>query len=253
MIGDSEVTVTQPAMAMFVCTAMARPRPFITWYRVEMDNSHTAIAEDEEGVAVAEVDGSTDRIFISTLIFEPSRPFFSAEYICEATNVVASAETNAILMVYGKERGRKSGCVDVSFFLFAVSPVVMSVMNYTVNLTDTATFQCVATGIPAPSITWFRNGTELNSTTDPRVTLNNPSDAVTVADGAGENILQVTRTLSLSMSVDEDSGSYECRASNDATPGEDRESFELVVQSKSCIAALPINMPWMCALLHSST
>ena len=103
MIGDSAVTVTQPAMAMFVCTAMARPRPSITWYRVEMNNSRTAIAGDE-GVTKTGIGGSTERIFISTLIFEPSRPFFSAEYICEATNVVASAETNAILMVYGKER-----------------------------------------------------------------------------------------------------------------------------------------------------
>ena len=103
VIGDSAVTVTQPAMAMFVCTAMARPRPSITWYRVEMDNSRTAIAGDE-GVTITGVDGDTNRTLTSTLIFEPSRPFFSAEYICEATNVVASAETNAILMVYGKER-----------------------------------------------------------------------------------------------------------------------------------------------------
>ena len=95
------MTVTRPDEAMFVCTTMARPRPSITWYRVEMDNSRTAIACDE-GVTIVGVGGSTDRTLISTLIFEPSRPFFSAEYICEATNVVASAETNAILMVYGK-------------------------------------------------------------------------------------------------------------------------------------------------------
>ena len=105
-----------------------------------------------------------------------------------------------------------------------------SQMNYTVNMTETAIFQCVATGIPAPSITWFRNGTELSDT---RVTLNDPLTPVTVTDNEGEVVLQVTRTLSLSTSVDGDSGSYECRASNDATAGEDRESFELVVQSKS--------------------
>ena len=108
-----------------------------------------------------------------------------------------------------------------------------SQMNYTVNMTETAIFECVATGIPAPSITWFRNGTELCNRTDPRVTLYDPLPPVTVLDNKGEMVLQVTRTLSLSMSEDGDSGSYECRASNDATPGEDRESFELVVQSKS--------------------
>ena len=232
MIGESAVTVTQPAMAMFVCTAMARPRPSITWYRVEMDNSRTILAE-AEGITITEVNGDTERTRSSTLTFNPSRPFFSAVYVCEATNVVARTETNATLVVNGEGRRRVHGCMILQVFFFAVSPVVTSVMNYTVNMTDTVTFQCVATGIPAPSITWFRNGTEL-SNTDPRVTLNNPSDPVTVLDGAGDNILQVTRTLSLSMSEDVDSGSYECRASNDATPGEDRESFELVVQSKSC-------------------
>ena len=103
VIEENVVTVTQPDEAMFVCTAMARPRPSITWYRVEMDNSRTILTQ-REGVTITEIDGSTDRIVMSTLIFESTRPFFSAEYICEATNVVDSAETNAILMVYGKER-----------------------------------------------------------------------------------------------------------------------------------------------------
>ena len=106
-------------------------------------------------------------------------------------------------------------------------------MDYTVNVTETATFECVATGIPEPSITWLRNGTELDSSA-PRVTVNDPSDELTM-DGEGGMIFEITRTLTLNMSEDEDSGSYECRASNDATPGEDRESFELVVQSKFCI------------------
>ena len=116
-------------------------------------------------------------------------------------------------------------------YLFAVSPMITSVypepsqMNYRINITDIVTFQCVATGIPSPSITWFRNGTELSNS---RVTLNDPSERT----ATGEMILQTTRTLDLSMTEDGDSGSYECRASNNATPGEDSESFEVVVQSK---------------------
>ena len=120
-------------------------------------------------------------------------------------------------------------------YLLLVSPMVTSVnpdpsqMDYTVNMGDVVTFQCVATGIPAPSITWFRNGTELSNS---RVTLNDPSERTTT-NGAGEMILQTTRTLNLSMTEDGDSGSYECRAINKATPGEDSESLELIVQSKS--------------------
>jgi hypothetical protein len=127
---------------------------------------------------------------------------------------------------------------QLGVFLSAVTPEVISVypepsqMNYTVNMTGTVTFECAVTGIPEPSITWFRNGTEL-SDADSRVTINDPSDAMSVMDGAGGMIFLVTRTLNISMSQDEDSGSYECRGSNDATPGVDVESFELIVQSKS--------------------
>ena len=109
-----------------------------------------------------------------------------------------------------------------------------SQMNYTVDMGDVVTFQCVATGIPAPSTTWFRNGMELNSS---RVTFGNLSES-TAMDGGGEIILQSTRTLNLSMTQDNDSGSYECRASNDATNGEISESFEVIVQSELLSSAL---------------
>ena len=104
-------------------------------------------------------------------------------------------------------------------------------MNYTVNMGDVVTFQCVATGIPAPSISWFRNGTILRSTTDSRIIISDHSEA-TLADDNEEIILQTTRTLNLSMTQDNDSDSYECRASNDAMNGDDSESFQLIVQSE---------------------
>ena len=120
---------------------------------------------------------------------------------------------------------------------YTVSPMVTSVypdpsqMNYTVNMTDEVTFECAATGIPPPSITWYRNGTELDSN-NTRVTFNDPSGAVTVMDDEGEMIFEITHTLTLDMTEDRDSGIYECRTSNEATPGEDSMEFELIVQSK---------------------
>ena len=107
-------------------------------------------------------------------------------------------------------------------------PVVTSVMNYTVNVTEMVTFECVATGIPAPSITWLRNGTELEESNS-RITL---QDALMSTEGELMSV-QVTRTLTLAMTEDGDSGSYECLVSNNATPGEDSSSFELIVQSES--------------------
>ena len=100
---STTVTVTQPEAAMFVCTAVARPRPSITWYKVEEDDSRTMLTGTEEGVSITAMDGDTDdRTRINTLSFDPSRPSFSAVYVYVATNPVDSAEASATLTVYGE-------------------------------------------------------------------------------------------------------------------------------------------------------
>ena len=87
---------------MFVCTAVARPRPSITWYKVEVDDSRTMLTGTEEGVSITAMDGDTERTRNSTLSFDPSRPSFSAVYVCVAANPVDSAEATATLSVYGE-------------------------------------------------------------------------------------------------------------------------------------------------------
>lgn len=101
--------------------------------------------------------------------------------------------------------------------------------QYTVITGDAVTFQCIALGIPPPSIAWYRNGTEINNNTDPRVTLNDPTTFL----NATEIIYTVSRTLTLEESGYDDSGSYECRASSDTTPGEDSLDFILIVHGKT--------------------
>ena len=108
-------------------------------------------------------------------------------------------------------------------------------MNYTVNEGDSVIFECVATGIPAPAITWLRDGVVLNTTSDNRVMLgnvSNPIDFVRMDDG--EVISQVTRSLTLADAMDSDSAAtYTCVASNAAMPGSVMMGFSLVVQGMS--------------------
>ena len=94
------VTVTQPEAAMFVCIAVARPRPSITWYKVEEDDSRTMLTGTEEGVSITAMDGDTDRMRVSSILFNASRPSFSAVYVCVATNPDDSAEANATQCVW---------------------------------------------------------------------------------------------------------------------------------------------------------
>ena len=99
VISDRVITVTQPDVAIITCTAMAWPRPSISWYRVEIDGSYSIVNGSEVGVIVTVANGDTDRTITSTLEFNPSSSHLSAMYICEATNAVSSSDVNATLIV----------------------------------------------------------------------------------------------------------------------------------------------------------
>ena len=93
-------------------------------------------------------------------------------------------------------------------------------MNYTANIGDPVTFQCVASGIPPPIITFFRNGIELTNAI-PRVQLSSSYTSGSMA----------IRALTLATSDLRDLGTFECRATNNAIPGEVTMEFELIIVS----------------------
>ena len=101
-------------------------------------------------------------------------------------------------------------------------------INYTVDEGNFITFKCIATGIPAPEITWLRDGVELNSTSNPRINIGNARDPIAISRDDNETVLEVTRNLNLTNIVDENSGSYVCVATNIAGNGND--TFEVIVQ-----------------------
>jgi len=103
---------------------------------------------------------------------------------------------------------------DVS--LFAVEPTYVTPtenFNYAVNETDSVTFVCVVVGIPAPSISFYQNGGIVDESTDMCITLTDnsePQDFLTF----GGTVFLVSRNLTLDNTVDSDSGTYTCAASN---------------------------------------
>ena len=118
----------------------------------------------------------------------------------------------------------------IAYVVSTVLPVITNVypevgqMNYTVNESDPVTFECTATGIPAPDI-------EFNFmviATDVQVSVpSSPVEVTRMFDG--EMVFQVTRTAVITSTVDSDSGVYECIATNDI-PGMEKNQFELIVQ-----------------------
>ena len=104
------------------------------------------------------------------------------------------------------------------FYFFPVAPTITDPpleTVLTVNEGMPATFECTATGIPGPDITWRRDSdsSEFNSTLDSRVTLGMQTTPVPVSTSVG-TIFSVSRQLTLSNTEDSDSGLYFCQASN---------------------------------------
>ena len=94
-----------------------------------------------------------------------------------------------------------------------------------VNVSDPVTFECVATGVPPPTIQWFR-GVDSLDTSDSRISLSEPTVIETPRD-----LATVRRTLTISSTISNNTDTtYSCRASNIASGGMDSEMFELFIQ-----------------------
>ena len=91
-----EQNVTSPNEAIFTCSATGRPRPSISWYRVEINGSRTLLADDQSDEMML-----GEREILSTLTVEPTSATDAAEYVCVASNVVDNDEMIANLTVYG--------------------------------------------------------------------------------------------------------------------------------------------------------
>ena len=128
-----------------------------------------------------------------------------------------------------------------------------SFTGYVINVTDTVTFECIATGIPPPAIQWFRGGMlltpegvlgngqslvsigELNS----RLTLGEPSQMM-IPTPAGR-IYQVERAMTFSTNGS-DTDTYTCMASNiNAVQPIATQNFTLFVQGGSWDMSRSIN------------
>ena len=99
---------------------------------------------------------------------------------------------------------------------------------YIVNVTDPVTFVCIATGIPPPTIQWFRDGVLLSS----GVVLSEPSQTIVPAPMGTGMIYQVERTLTFNTTAS-DTDTYTCEASSiNVVQPNVAQNFTLFVQGR---------------------
>ena len=130
-----------------------------------------------------------------------------------------------------RREGEKAG--RLFLYIYSSSPVSSNITSfapddgvYIVNVTDPLTFTCTATGVPAPSIQWLRNGSILDSTLDPRVSLSDPTIMA-----RSRELEMVARTLTINATIFSDNSTkYTCVASHVADGGTDIEAFSVFVQ-----------------------
>ena len=83
--------------------------------------------------------------------------------------------------------------------------------SYVVNEFKPIAFVCQATGIPSPTINWYRNGVIFDEVINDRVSIATPG--VTPPEGP-DDVFSVLRTLTFESTRDDDSDTYACVADN---------------------------------------
>ena len=101
---------------------------------------------------------------------------------------------------------------------------------YVVNEGQNVTFSCSAFGVPAPSLSWRRDGLELSPSSDSRVVL--LPEVTTQVDYMGP-VYRTTRMLTFTKVMDSDTRNtpgdmYQCVAVNTVGSGNNTEQAEAV-------------------------
>ena len=216
-VSPQSLTINHSNNATFTCNATSVPLSSVDWTL-----GSQLLTDTDDTVIGMITQGDTVTSMLTLVTPNYAQPL---NYTCSAANSVGSEEAQVTLTVQG-EIYLYTCCCRVSYLYPLLSVVLLETMSlidmYFTDEMLPVTFQCTATGIPTPSITWYRNGTVLTNLTDSRVIEGVPD--VMTEDG----VFTVTQTLTLNDTVDEDSDNYTCVGSNPA--GSSTSDFELIVR-----------------------
>ena len=186
--------------ATFNCLAMGGPGNEFSWTKVR---ENTLVVNDSELTLVGLM--ASD----------------GGQYLCSVENLAGNDSTTVTL----NSRSRVAVWIvpELQFnfsHVFTVSPVVIEHpqdQNVT-SFEGTVMLVCIVTGFPAPTITWFQNGTLVEDST--------------LFTSVEDNVYTTRSTFMKSMAETNDSGMYFCRASIDGYDDVDSNMATVLVQGE---------------------
>ena len=101
IVPPMDTTVVSPSPAVFICVADWVTVPLMTWWRWEPSGSLTRLSSDGINVTIREENLDSRTVRSNLTILQPL-PIDAAEYVCMATNELASVTASAVLTVYGR-------------------------------------------------------------------------------------------------------------------------------------------------------
>ncbi|KRY53788.1 Muscle M-line assembly protein unc-89 [Trichinella britovi] len=176
------------------CVAKSHPSPEVHWFK-----DGEEIQSDEHFQMRSEDDG-TYKLIISNAVVDDQ-----AEYKCETWNIAGKASTKTVLEVKRYHEFETESLEDVP-------PTFTTTLEHQqVYEGEQVVFQCVATGQPAPKISWYKDGEEI---------FNNEHFLMKSEENG-------TQTLILLKSSVDDQAEYTCEAWNAAGKSTTQTTLEV--------------------------
>ena len=228
---SGDQVVTSPDPVSFSCTVDSYPSSNITWLH---NGAEVQAAPPRVTISTVQVDSGTQE---STLTLLNTTSESIGTYTCSVVNDVGSTNMTTELQVMGEYTQLLHICISPftsSVFLYCsclVAPVAAILDSQKpiamVSEGDSGVLMCTATGVPAPTIYWFMNGTLLADNGVMIIITNSTNDTMP--------LLSVTSTLNATSVMRESAFAIiTCTASN-GVGANSSDSTQLIVLCKLCV------------------
>ena len=198
-------SVAEPSTAMFNCSAIGHPRPTLSW-QIFSNGVYTTIAQSNKYTVTNTPVGEQNQT--STLTIFNTSPQDSAQYKCNAMNILDSIEsTMATLSVLGKSNTSTLYAVTCFTEYSGIPLIYQPPQDITVTESNTAAFNCSVSGQPPLGVMWFK---QLPNGTLSPISVGG-SFFISSSIVGSQNI---TSNLSISMVMSMDAGTYVCQANS---------------------------------------